>query len=100
MQCYQCDKEVGYLFGDGRGGCCTRLTKEEITGEVAMEEVAMMNVSNHLFLGGSAHGKLITVTNKATEWKVPLPVAHLPIENRILDYEMYVRHEVVTERRL
>jgi len=38
MYCYQCDKEVNYLFDDGRGKCCTRLTKEEITGEKAMSE--------------------------------------------------------------
>jgi hypothetical protein len=34
--CYQCDKEVAYLFGDSRGACCTRLTVEEVTGEHKM----------------------------------------------------------------
>ena len=24
--CYQCGKEVNYIFDDGRGACCTRLT--------------------------------------------------------------------------
>ena len=37
--CYQCDKEVIYLFSDGRGKCCTRLTTEEVTGEHNMENV-------------------------------------------------------------
>lgn len=32
--CYQCDKPVSYLFADGRGSCCTRLTKEEIEGDI------------------------------------------------------------------
>ena len=32
--CYQCDKPVKYLFGDGRGSCCTRLTKDEIEGNI------------------------------------------------------------------
>jgi hypothetical protein len=27
--CYQCDKQVTYLFEDGRCGACTRLTPEE-----------------------------------------------------------------------
>lgn len=31
--CYQCDKEVTYLFDDGRCKDCTRLTPEEVTGE-------------------------------------------------------------------
>lgn len=35
--CYQCDKEVIYLFNDGRGGCCTRLTPEEIQGTIEDE---------------------------------------------------------------
>jgi N6-adenosine-specific RNA methylase IME4 len=30
--CYQCDKPVNYLFADGRGACCTRLSPEEVTG--------------------------------------------------------------------
>lgn len=28
--CYQCEGPVGYLFADGRGACCTRLTPEEV----------------------------------------------------------------------
>lgn len=30
--CYQCEEPVPYLFGDGRGSCCTRLTRGEIEG--------------------------------------------------------------------
>ena len=33
--CYQCDREVDYLFDDGRGKCCTRLTPEEAQGLVS-----------------------------------------------------------------
>ena len=33
--CYECDKLVAYLFDDGRGNCCTRLTHEEIEGVVS-----------------------------------------------------------------
>ncbi len=36
--CYQCDKLVNYLFADGRGGCCTHLTREEIEGHDAENE--------------------------------------------------------------
>jgi hypothetical protein len=32
--CYQCDKPVAYLFDDSRGECCTRLTPEEIRGDI------------------------------------------------------------------
>lgn len=32
LRCCQCMCEVSYLFDDGRGACCTRLTKEEIDG--------------------------------------------------------------------
>lgn len=32
MICYQCLNEVGYLFADSRGACCTRLTPEEVQG--------------------------------------------------------------------
>ncbi len=28
--CYQCLKPVTYLFEDGRGACCTRMTPEEV----------------------------------------------------------------------
>lgn len=31
--CYQCEKEVKYLFEDGRCWECTRLTPEEVIGE-------------------------------------------------------------------
>ena len=31
--CYQCDKQVDYLFEDGRCKDCTRLTPEEVKGE-------------------------------------------------------------------
>ena len=31
--CYQCDKDVSYLFADSRCKDCTRLTPEEVTGE-------------------------------------------------------------------
>lgn len=31
--CYQCEKTVNYLFADGRGKCCTRLTQQEIEGQ-------------------------------------------------------------------
>lgn len=30
--CYQCEKEVDYLFDDSRCADCTRLTPEEIQG--------------------------------------------------------------------
>lgn len=33
LTCYQCDKEVEYLFGDSRCGECTRLTPAEVIGE-------------------------------------------------------------------
>lgn len=36
--CYQCDKPVKYLFGDGRGSCCTRLTRAEIEGNVETDD--------------------------------------------------------------
>ena len=32
--CYQCEKPVSYLFDDSRGECCTRLTPEEIRGDI------------------------------------------------------------------
>lgn len=32
-KCYQCEKDVVYLFEDGRCGECTRLTPEEVRGE-------------------------------------------------------------------
>jgi hypothetical protein len=32
--CYQCDEWVDYLFDDSRGACCTRLTPEEIRGDI------------------------------------------------------------------
>lgn len=32
--CYQCEKEVEYLFEDSRCGECTSLTPEEVRGEV------------------------------------------------------------------
>lgn len=33
-ECYQCDKPVLYLFGDSRCGECTRLTVDEVRGDV------------------------------------------------------------------
>jgi hypothetical protein len=30
--CYQCEQPAKYLFADGRGKCCTRVTPEEVTG--------------------------------------------------------------------
>lgn len=35
--CYQCEKEVGWLAPDSRCGQCTRLTVDEIKGEVSVE---------------------------------------------------------------
>ena len=32
--CYQCDRTCKYLFHDGRCSDCTRLTPEEVLGEV------------------------------------------------------------------
>lgn len=32
--CYQCETDVKYLFDDGRCSACTRLTPEEVRGEV------------------------------------------------------------------
>ena len=37
MICYQCEKEVEYLFDDARCKDCTRLTPEEVRGEVIEE---------------------------------------------------------------
>jgi hypothetical protein len=36
--CYQCEKDVNYLFGDSRCGECTRLTPEEVRGDIEPEE--------------------------------------------------------------
>jgi len=36
--CYQCGKPDVYLFDDARCGDCTRLTPEEVRGEVPAEE--------------------------------------------------------------
>jgi len=33
--CYQCDEETTYLFADARCKDCTRLTPEEVVGNVA-----------------------------------------------------------------
>ena len=33
--CYQCDKPVNYLFADGRCKDCTRLTIEEVRGDIS-----------------------------------------------------------------
>ena len=44
--CYQCDKEVLYLFADGRGSCCTRLTKDEIEGNVDPDPCGYCGDSN------------------------------------------------------
>lgn len=38
MICYQCEEEVVYLFADSRCHKCTRLTPDEVLGNVAMEE--------------------------------------------------------------
>ena len=35
--CYQCEKAVRYLFDDSRCKDCTRLTPEEMRGEVSTE---------------------------------------------------------------
>lgn len=37
--CYQCDKQVNYLFDDGRCGECTRLTQEEVEGFAFYQEI-------------------------------------------------------------
>ena len=34
MICYQCDRVVDYLFDDARCKDCTRLTREEIEGNI------------------------------------------------------------------
>jgi hypothetical protein len=39
MRCYQCDEEVKWLAPDSRCGDCTRLTPEEVQGEVPIEEL-------------------------------------------------------------
>ena len=31
--CYECDRHVPYLFGDGRCSQCTRLSVDEVTGD-------------------------------------------------------------------
>jgi len=31
--CYQCDRQVPYLFDDGRCSECTRLSVDEVTGD-------------------------------------------------------------------
>lgn len=36
--CYQCGKETTYLFADSRCGECTRLTPEEVRGDIIDEE--------------------------------------------------------------
>ena len=36
--CYQCDREVGYLFEDSRCKDCTRLTPEEVIYGVERED--------------------------------------------------------------
>jgi hypothetical protein len=36
--CYQCDKATTYLFDDSRCASCTRLTPEEVRGEVVEHE--------------------------------------------------------------
>lgn len=36
--CYQCGEAVSYLFEDGRGKCCTRLTPEEVAGTEEPEQ--------------------------------------------------------------
>ena len=38
-ECYQCGKQVTYLFDDARCGDCTRLTPEEVRGEDTTEDV-------------------------------------------------------------
>ena len=34
ITCYQCEQEVNYLFEDARCHNCTRLTPEEVTGDI------------------------------------------------------------------
>ncbi len=36
--CYQCDRQVPYLFDDGRCSECTRLSVDEVTGDYQDEE--------------------------------------------------------------
>jgi len=38
MKCYQCDEETHWLAPDSRCSHCTRLTPEEIQGEVPIED--------------------------------------------------------------
>lgn len=38
MTCYECLKEVVYLFDDGRCKDCTRLVPEEVQGLLQFEE--------------------------------------------------------------
>jgi hypothetical protein len=38
MKCYQCDEVTNWLAPDSRCGNCTRLTPEEIQGEVPIED--------------------------------------------------------------
>ena len=38
--CYQCEEPVTYLFADGRGSCCTRLTQDEIEGNITEGETS------------------------------------------------------------
>ena len=48
-RCYQCVKEVDYAFGDSRCWRCTRLTPEEVRGEVTKEVVSPEDLGHMLW---------------------------------------------------
>lgn len=38
LTCFQCGRNCNYLFDDARCGRCTRLTREEVAGEVLYKD--------------------------------------------------------------
>lgn len=39
MECYECEKDVDYLFDDSRCNKCTRSTPEEVRGDIKENDV-------------------------------------------------------------
>ena len=59
--CYQCEQPVDYLFDDSRCQACTRLTKEEMLGEVEEEDTVTCTMCREEQAFSEAHmGKLGT----------------------------------------
>lgn len=59
--CYQCEAEVPYLFDDCRCKDCTRLTPDEIVGNVdekSLEELTYCSAMMHVEKTGKAHSIL------------------------------------------